>query len=129
MLSGHPVYRDLPSHGQATRSKDGEKLPGNAKVTRAYPFSAQAEAGNVYLVRGDWNDEWLSEITAFPEMKICDQVDSCSAAFNWLCKSHVSDPGELTTIPPHMGPTVPPEKFGITQFNAHLELPTFVGRR
>jgi len=52
------------------------------KVTRALPFLAQAEAGNVRLVRGAWNSEWLDEIAAFPLGLHDDQVDSASLAFN-----------------------------------------------
>lgn len=30
------------------------------KITRFSPFSAQAEAGNVQVVRGAWNEAWFS---------------------------------------------------------------------
>ena len=36
------------------------------KTDRAGPFASQAEAGNVYLYRADWNDDYLDEVTAFP---------------------------------------------------------------
>lgn len=36
------------------------------KVARAAPASAQADAGNIRLPRGDWNDELLDELEAFP---------------------------------------------------------------
>lgn len=54
------------------------------KVTRALPLAAQAEAGNVYLVRGNWNRAFLDEIEAFPQSKIKDQVDAASRAFGEL---------------------------------------------
>jgi len=122
MLSGKPVFRDLPSHGQATRTQDGEKLPGNAKITRAQPLIAQMEAGNVYMIRGEWNDEWLSELCGFPEMKYCDQVDSVSAGFNFLQKSMVADPGEIGTV---RGVSTVPSKYGVTVADVGLDLPTF----
>lgn len=56
------------------------------KVTRAEPFSAQCEAGNVYLVRGDWNETYLDELCAFPTGTFKDQVDASSGAFGRLAK-------------------------------------------
>ena len=52
------------------------------KQTRFGPFSAQAEAGNVMVLRGAWNDQWFAELEAFPEGKHDDDVDSTSRAFN-----------------------------------------------
>lgn len=54
------------------------------KVERAEPFAAQAEAGNVKLVRGEWNSRYLDELTAFPTGAHDDQVDASSGAFNKL---------------------------------------------
>lgn len=52
------------------------------KVTRAKPFRAQVESGNVYLLRGDWNEAYKKELGAFPTAKNDDQVDASSCAFN-----------------------------------------------
>jgi len=54
------------------------------KVTRADPLAAQAEAGNVLIVQGDWNREFLDELTTFPSGKFKDQVDAATRAFNEL---------------------------------------------
>lgn len=51
------------------------------KVTRAMPWLAQAQAGNVKLVRGDWNADLLDEIAAFPIGAHDDQCDAISGAF------------------------------------------------
>lgn len=51
------------------------------KLTRAAPFFSQAQAGNVRLLRGDWNGAWLDEISAFPQGGHDDQVDSAAGAF------------------------------------------------
>ena len=56
------------------------------KVTRATPFAAQAEAGNVVLVRGAWNAAYLEELCAFPSGAHDDQVDASSGAFNHLAR-------------------------------------------
>lgn len=69
LLIGHD-YKGIPISGD--------------KVTRAKPFRAQAEAGNVYLLRGEWNHEYLSELTTFPTGKHDDRVDASSCAFNCL---------------------------------------------
>lgn len=54
------------------------------KVTRAMPFVAQVEAGNVYLVKGPWNEEFVSEAEAFPQGKYKDQIDAVSRAMQHL---------------------------------------------
>ncbi|MCW2309707.1 phage terminase large subunit [Rhodobium gokarnense] len=54
------------------------------KVTRAEPFAAQCEAGNVYIVRGEWNESYLDELCLFPGGQFKDQVDASSGAFGKL---------------------------------------------
>lgn len=54
------------------------------KVTRAMPWLAQAQAGNVRLVRGAWMANWLDEVAAFPVGAHDDQVDAVSGAFRKL---------------------------------------------
>lgn len=54
------------------------------KVVRFSPFSAQAEAGNVFYLRGDWNEEWFSDLEGFPTAKHDDAPDATSRAFNQL---------------------------------------------
>jgi predicted phage terminase large subunit-like protein len=51
------------------------------KVTRFGPFSAQAEAGNVAVLRGPWNDAWFSALEAFPGAAHDDDADATSRAF------------------------------------------------
>ncbi len=62
------------------------------KVTRAEPFSAQCEAGNVYLVRGDWNESYLDELCLFPGGSFKDQVDASSGAFGRLAQPEAMQP-------------------------------------
>lgn len=57
------------------------------KATRAEPFSAQCEAGNVSLVRGPWIQAYLDELCLFPMGKWKDQVDASSGAFARLVTS------------------------------------------
>jgi predicted phage terminase large subunit-like protein len=51
------------------------------KAVRAEPLSAQCEAGNVKLVRGAWNKDWLDEVTLFPNARK-DRVDATVRAYN-----------------------------------------------
>ena len=55
-----------------------------SKVDRADPLSAAAEAGNVKLVAGPWNQAFLDEVALFPAGAHDDQVDAAAGAFNWL---------------------------------------------
>ena len=53
------------------------------KITRFGPFSAAAEAGLVYVVKGSWNDAFFQELEAFQGdgKGFDDSVDACSDAF------------------------------------------------
>jgi predicted phage terminase large subunit-like protein len=70
-----------------------ERVTG-AKQTRALPFAAQCEAGNVRLVRGPWVAAFIDELTSFPAGKFDDQVDAASGAFNKLTLAAV-EPWEV----------------------------------
>lgn len=56
-----------------------------SKELRATPLASQAEAGNVKLLRGDWNEAFLNEAETFPNGKK-DQIDAASRAFARLIK-------------------------------------------
>jgi predicted phage terminase large subunit-like protein len=69
MLAGYPAFRRAPSRD---------------KVTRAEPFAAQWQAGNVQVVRGPWNETMFAELEGFPSASNKahdDIVDACSDAF------------------------------------------------
>jgi predicted phage terminase large subunit-like protein len=55
------------------------------KVVRADPLSAQVEAGNVKLVKGVWNHDFLEEVTFFPNGRK-DRVDAMVRAYNRALK-------------------------------------------
>ncbi|MDQ2787833.1 MAG: phage terminase large subunit [Chloroflexota bacterium] len=54
------------------------------KTERASPVSSQAKVGNIALVRGDWNKDFLDEAVPFPLGKHDDQVDAVSGAVAFL---------------------------------------------
>ena len=55
-----------------------------SKEVRANPLSAQAEAGNLKLVRGLWINDFIDESEAFPSGGHDDQVDAAAGAFEGL---------------------------------------------
>ena len=55
-------------------------VAGN-KVTRAEPFAAQWQRGNVLLLKGDWNEAYMNELEGFPDAVHDDMVDASSDAF------------------------------------------------
>lgn len=57
------------------------------KFTRAEPFAAQCEAGNVWLIEGAWVHDYVDELCAFPGASIKDQVDASSGAFTRLAQT------------------------------------------
>lgn len=70
-------YRRKVLSGYAFRSV----RPTGSKRVRAGPVSSQAEAGNVILVKGPWNREFLDELEMFDQGAHDDQVDGLSGAF------------------------------------------------
>jgi predicted phage terminase large subunit-like protein len=51
------------------------------KITRAKPFAAQINIGNVSVAGGGWVDAYREELRAFPHGKYDDMVDASSRAF------------------------------------------------
>ena len=69
------------------------------KQSRAEPFAAQWQAGNVDVVAGPWTETLLGQYEAFPESKFKDLVDAGSNAFNELEKMNTGSapPSETAT--------------------------------
>jgi predicted phage terminase large subunit-like protein len=74
-LAGYVVRKDLP-HGD--------------KVYRAEPLAVQVNEGNVMLLRGDWNHDFIEEFRFFPFGNFKDQVDATSAGFNIIMSRRVA---------------------------------------
>lgn len=96
-LDGRLVRVSLPQDpGQAGKTQVlylTRQMPGftvlsspetGDKVTRAEPFAAQVNVGNVLMLRGAWNQKLLDELRSFPNGKHDDQVDGLSRAFGEL---------------------------------------------
>lgn len=54
------------------------------KITRAEPFAAQVNVGNVLMLRAEWNDILIGEMRVFPNGTHDDQVDAGADAFDEL---------------------------------------------
>jgi len=65
------------------------------KIERAEPVAAQAEAGNMSLVEGPWNEDFLIELEKFPAGQYKDQVDALSRAFGRF----IMQPGSAIVVP------------------------------
>jgi predicted phage terminase large subunit-like protein len=81
--SAESTVRMLGGLGVAARA---DKVTG-AKELRADPYAAQVQAGNVALIMGNWNRDFLDEHELFPAGKFKDQVDAAAGAFNKLVGS------------------------------------------
>ena len=54
------------------------------KVTRARPFAAQVNVGNVLILAGGWNRPLIDEMRNFPNGSHDDQIDALATAFEEL---------------------------------------------
>lgn len=53
-----------------------------SKESRAEPFAAQWQAGNVDVLIAEWNEMYFNQLESFPESKFKDMVDGSSSSFN-----------------------------------------------
>ncbi|KUE88895.1 terminase [Cupriavidus necator] len=85
------IPQDPGQAGKAQASYLAKKLIGTAftfstesgdKATRAAPFAAQVNVGNVKMLKAPWNDALIGEMRMFPNGAFDDQIDGLSRAFN-----------------------------------------------
>jgi predicted phage terminase large subunit-like protein len=99
----------LRAFAEAGMHVRGVPISGHSsKMQRFLPFCTLAEAGLVTMVRGPWNDDFLTELEYFDGSKTIkdDQVDATSDAFNTLAKQ--------TTLP----------TFAVPDFSGSSPVPT-----
>lgn len=75
LIQARALVAALVGHDVTASPESGEK------ADRAIPVKSQAEAGNVSIVEGPWNEAFLDEIVKFPAGAYKDQVDALSRAF------------------------------------------------
>lgn len=98
-LDGYSVMVSIPQDpGQAGKAQvrslagllhgyDVRSSPESGdKRERARPLAAQAEHGNLRLVRGSWNHDFIQEAIKFPAGKFKDQIDAASRGYSELLK-------------------------------------------
>jgi predicted phage terminase large subunit-like protein len=96
-LDGHDVIVGIEQEpggsGKETAESQAKELAGyrvrldrptGEKAVRADPVASQVNAGNVSLVRADWNAPFIDELTYFPDSTYKDQADAFSGAFKHL---------------------------------------------
>lgn len=71
---------------------------GKDKLIRAKPLAAQAEAGNVYLLAGSWNEIFLNHMHGQPELPHDDLMDAASGAFYDLTSPEGQAPQYIPSI-------------------------------
>jgi len=86
--------------GQAGKSQVAyftQKLAGHVvaacpvtgdKITRAEPFAAQCNVGNVAMLKAPWNDALIAEMRVFPNGSHDDQIDALSDGFSELTQNN-----------------------------------------
>jgi len=67
----------------------GDRVTGS-KETRAEPVADAARAGLISIVRGAWNEPFLSELASFPRGSFKDQVDSFAGAYAKLSRGELA---------------------------------------
>jgi predicted phage terminase large subunit-like protein len=79
--SGGKESAEATIRSLAGYSIEAERPTGD-KAVRAEPFAIQVEAGNVRMLRGEWNQAYLDEMKTFPVGKYKDQMDASGGGFN-----------------------------------------------
>ncbi|CAK0767394.1 Terminase [Gammaproteobacteria bacterium] len=69
------IVKQLSGYTVTTRPE------GGSKIVRFGPFSAQAQAGNIKILRGAWNEDYFASMEGFPDATHDDDADGSSGAF------------------------------------------------
>jgi predicted phage terminase large subunit-like protein len=64
--------------------------PVGDKIYRADPYSVQVNNGNVLMLKGEWNHEFIEEHRHFPFSTYKDQVDAAAGAFSRLTTKRIA---------------------------------------
>lgn len=91
ILRGYKVHADRPT---------------GSKPVRAQPFLAAIEAQTVFMLKGEWNKDFLEELKTFPSGEHDDQVDAAAGAYKRLLERSMSQ-GAVWGRPQVAGPQQP----------------------
>jgi predicted phage terminase large subunit-like protein len=98
--SGGKESAEATIRGLAGFVVKADRVTGD-KISRAEPFAAQVEAGNVFVLDRPWTKDYIDELELFPNGKYKDKTDASAGAFNKLF---------FKRICPHAGTTLRPEE-------------------
>ncbi len=81
------IIRQLADYGFTARMRTSNK----SKISRFAPFAAASEGGNVDMVHGEWNSDYILELEKFDGSRAVhdDMVDASSDAFSSLAESFI----------------------------------------
>jgi predicted phage terminase large subunit-like protein len=91
----HAIVRRL-----AGFNVEGIRVTGSKEI-RADAVASQCNVGNLKIVRGNWNDSFLSELEAFPTGAYLDQVDALSLGFGFISTKGMGA-GIYSPLPKHV---------------------------
>lgn len=72
--------------------------PTDSKDTRLYAVAPKIECGRVYLVEGDWNEEFVDEVCGFPSKAHDEYVDILGYAVNYFTEDTFVVPGYIDSL-------------------------------
>ena len=87
--SGGKESAEATIRGLAGFTAKADKVTGS-KETRAEPFAAQVEGGNVFILKREWTKEFIDECGSFPNGRFKDCVDAATGAFNKLVAGRIN---------------------------------------
>jgi predicted phage terminase large subunit-like protein len=81
-------------------SVEGVKVTGPKEI-RADAMASQAGIQRIKIIQGEWNNDFLDELEAFPNGEYMDQVDAASLGFEYVAKANVRHIDDQPAHKPH----------------------------
>ena len=72
--------------------------PTDSKGVRLHGISPKVECGRVYVVEGDWNDEFIDEVCGFPTKAHDEYVDLLVYAVNYFSEDDADIPDNVDAL-------------------------------
>jgi predicted phage terminase large subunit-like protein len=81
----------IAAHERLLARFDYEGAPKSVnKIVYAKPFAIRWDAGDVWLLAAEWNQDYIDEVCLFPQGRHDDQVDASATAYHELAAHPVS---------------------------------------
>lgn len=101
----HAIVRRLAGY-----NVEGIRVTGSKEI-RADAVASQCNVGNLKIVRGNWNEAFLSELESFPTGAYLDQVDALSLGFGFISDKRFGG-GMYSNLPKHLKESSFEKEFG-----------------